>query len=859
MATTPTNKPIPSEDPRDLKFNAGKIDEEVNGSADYYADRFGVQRLTNTGRNHQFKNQMQQQADDWLSQLNQQESDFQQFLLNSGYQFLGDYENGPYTISARNQIIRYQNEFWRLNAATNPPYTTTGINSTSWTTDVTHLVSVGDAALRTELASINGATLSLSQVATAYGLDFSLGGVWHKGISSSVDNWWLYDNNVYTGIVGELPENPPANAYKIPPFAKRGFVSVMDFGAVGDGVTDDTVAFEKATAYCNELVNYVSPNPTISGNTVTLGIPAGRYVLKRAVDVSLGVRIVGAGQTQSVLLCDGNNALRLTPMINNGLFFPEIEHIGFKNTGNRSTAIYVSDGSQWFSKLRHIKIEGFDHGLRYQGDGVYYSGMAGSVLEDILMYNVNIGIGYYGTAAKNAWINETRFDTVRLNNALIGVYFKYVDGFEAVRFTNCSLNENSKKYSGTQDSNWVNGIRFQNCDVSNLTIDNTYFEKIDPKRASTPAEIAGIDSMTHVQIFDYSYQKNVDYYYNPNIIISVAEGSTDYYTCGRDMSNTGAICVINSNIRSLIVDSCSINLNEQILNWSSSAVPAYSNKIEFRNCHSAQQLLKASQAERAHFDVRLASSGSRCSLILGFNDLYSQDMNNKMVTSGLLEYLDLYDGTLSSQRSIKHDRRNVDSDRILYFDIASGRVNASGTATDPIKTAELFDVICYAKMGYVCYVNGTGALRFDYANQVVLVNRDINIILASTIDLQVNRPNVHSFIALYNSRVSITGGRLVCYTQDNDQPMATFLRVYDNNCEVRLQNMSIGYSGTLPAQPFMIISANGNYTVKLSLFGTTSSAGNPNYLAIDSAGMHFDYPVGYTYNLTNIKSNFFGA
>lgn len=137
MATTPTNKPIPSEDPRDLKFNAGKIDEEVNGSADYYTDRFSVQRLTNTGRNNQF----------------------QQFLLNSGYEFLGDYENGPYTITARNQIIRYQNEFWRLNAGTNPSYTTTGINSTSWETDVTHLVSVGDANLRQELASISGLNL----------------------------------------------------------------------------------------------------------------------------------------------------------------------------------------------------------------------------------------------------------------------------------------------------------------------------------------------------------------------------------------------------------------------------------------------------------------------------------------------------------------------------------------------------------------------------------------------------------------------------------------------------------------------------------------------------------------------------
>lgn len=153
MATTPTNKPIPSEDPRDLKFNAGKIDEEVNGSADYYTDRFSVQRLTNTGRNNKFQSQMTQQADDWLEQFNQQNSDFQQFLLSSGYQFLGDYENGPYTITARNQIIRYQNEFWRLNAATNPPYATTGVNSTSWTTDVTHLVSVGDATLRQDIYS----------------------------------------------------------------------------------------------------------------------------------------------------------------------------------------------------------------------------------------------------------------------------------------------------------------------------------------------------------------------------------------------------------------------------------------------------------------------------------------------------------------------------------------------------------------------------------------------------------------------------------------------------------------------------------------------------------------------------------
>lgn len=165
MATTPTNKPIPSEDPRDLKFNAGKIDEEVNGSADYYTDRFSVQRLTNTGRNNQFQSQMTQQADDWLSQFNQQESEFQQFLLNSGYQFLGDYENGPFQFSARNQYIRYDNQYYRLNATTSVGFTTTGTDAASFANDVTHFVLMDGDTLRQNLASsdadLGGALVSI--------------------------------------------------------------------------------------------------------------------------------------------------------------------------------------------------------------------------------------------------------------------------------------------------------------------------------------------------------------------------------------------------------------------------------------------------------------------------------------------------------------------------------------------------------------------------------------------------------------------------------------------------------------------------------------------------------------------------
>lgn len=40
----PTTNPVPSTDPSDLLFNAGKLDEVVNGTANSFTDRLGVAR-----------------------------------------------------------------------------------------------------------------------------------------------------------------------------------------------------------------------------------------------------------------------------------------------------------------------------------------------------------------------------------------------------------------------------------------------------------------------------------------------------------------------------------------------------------------------------------------------------------------------------------------------------------------------------------------------------------------------------------------------------------------------------------------------------------------------------------------------
>ena len=138
MATIPTNNPIPSEDPRDLKFNAGKIDEVVNSDAHYYTDRFGVKRFTIAG-----------------FQYTAEEA-----IRNYGYITMDSFEDGA-TLTLPNQVLRYEatgeyyrwdGEFPKIVPAGSIPDSTGEVKLGAW-------VSVGDASLRSELKTNNGSNL----------------------------------------------------------------------------------------------------------------------------------------------------------------------------------------------------------------------------------------------------------------------------------------------------------------------------------------------------------------------------------------------------------------------------------------------------------------------------------------------------------------------------------------------------------------------------------------------------------------------------------------------------------------------------------------------------------------------------
>jgi hypothetical protein len=85
---------------------------------------------------------------------------------------------------------------------------------------------------------------------------------------------------------------------------ERDFFSVKDFGAVGDGTTDDTAAFAAAFDAIGYLNNTAAPS---TGTTGSVYIPTGRYVVGK-LDVPPGVTLYGEGPEATKLLAKSGHA-----------------------------------------------------------------------------------------------------------------------------------------------------------------------------------------------------------------------------------------------------------------------------------------------------------------------------------------------------------------------------------------------------------------------------------------------------------------------------------------------------------------------------------------------------------------------
>lgn len=269
--------PLGSTQVKVLFNNASNLDDAVNGTAATWPDRFGQVRKSWRGI----------------------EDDAQNALLNTGYEFIGDYDaDGPLTITRLNQIFSKDGEFWRAAAPfPGPGPTLPYITVNNWAIDEPKFVSVGDAALRSALASSTGFTYV---------------------------NWNGGALNEVTVSIDELLINS---------------VNVKRFGAVCDGVTDDTAAVQAAVNYCATFTDW--PAMEVPG-LCRLTAPV---IIDRLVDTTTSeFRVFGTGPragfyaTTNITMFDSTYTMVLDPKSE----FITFENIAFVSNNFATTPKVLS-------------------------------------------------------------------------------------------------------------------------------------------------------------------------------------------------------------------------------------------------------------------------------------------------------------------------------------------------------------------------------------------------------------------------------------------------------------------------------------------------------------------------------------
>ena len=92
----------------------------------------------------------------------------------------------------------------------------------------------------------------------------------------------------------------------------RGVISVKDYGAVGDGVTDDTPAMERAFAYAGE-------------HKLAVYVPQGTYMIRRPLTLKSGMEIYGDGYN-SIIKKTPAAWHKLTDAIATGVYNDDEDH-----------------------------------------------------------------------------------------------------------------------------------------------------------------------------------------------------------------------------------------------------------------------------------------------------------------------------------------------------------------------------------------------------------------------------------------------------------------------------------------------------------------------------------------------------
>lgn len=253
-------------------------------------------------------------------------------------------------------------------------------------------------------------------------------------------------NDPNSSEVGYLPAGTGAVATDVQSKLRES-VSVKDFGAIGDGVTDNTAAFAACIA--------------VAGASKTIDVPSGVYCLSQLNAAVAGLHIKGAKNGFTYGVGPGGTILKFTA--------PNVAVNTYANPGDATNAPYVTLENLAID-CNNIATVGFDGGF---------------VCE---LRNVSIVRATVANLRLGALSQSSLFDRCAFNGGLDGILS--LGELTSMYFTNCVTRENTRYgvngsfpssnfHNHTFESNGSSGCNLTGT-CSDLSFTGTcYFEQND--------------------------------------------------------------------------------------------------------------------------------------------------------------------------------------------------------------------------------------------------------------------------------------------------------------------------------------------------------------------------------------------
>lgn len=253
-------------------------------------------------------------------------------------------------------------------------------------------------------------------------------------------------------------------------------INVYDFGAKGDGVTDDTAALQRAVNQLFANLNLKSFLDTPEGvkRRVVLRLPGGIFSTADTITIPSYATIIGAGMDKTIIQYSGlGTAIRCTPDSDSqsSIINPRyihLEGITIKSTDLATIGLDISNTGN--STFQNIKIVGaWTVGNLPDNKGININSIAATTADNVNFNNIIINNYYYGVYAGNSSTHIT------FNNGVISVaYIGFAVGLDLDNSVvgPSNLHVSNYKFNQITLQAYISNIgannSITNCDLTNV-------------------------------------------------------------------------------------------------------------------------------------------------------------------------------------------------------------------------------------------------------------------------------------------------------------------------------------------------------------------------------------------------------